>query len=401
MRSVRSKTTSWMRLCGETWIVYQIDRPSGVSAWCDSSTLRLTGRRSGFASAASRRRAASMSMLAISSNLNSDSMTGRQRVEAALAMGVADRPPIGAWGHTYREEWSASDLAAVTVERARRFGWDFVKFQPRASTFAEAFGSVYHPSGHRMRAPIMIQPAVPNLGSWTSVSLSRPEVFDEQVESLGMVVRELGPDVPVIQTVFSPITVGGYLVGKSQSRVVRELRKHPEVVGPALEKIAGGLVDFSRRSVEAGAAGIFYAISGYAGRNVMPEDVYRDLVLPDDQAVLRALPAGAWFNVVHLCGSNLNFGLARDLPSHAVSWSIHNQGNPSLAEGREIAGRAVMGGLSQRSTLVYGPAAKIKAEAERAMRETGGRGVLLAPGCSVPPRVRDANLEAVMLSVAA
>jgi uroporphyrinogen decarboxylase len=328
-------------------------------------------------------------------------MTGRQRVEAALAMGVADRSPIGAWGHTYREEWSASDLAVVTVERARRFGWDFVKFQPRASTFAEAFGSVYQPSGHSMRAPIMIQPAVPDLESWSSVSLSRPEVFDEQVESLGMVVRELGPDVPVIQTVFSPITVGGYLVGKSQSRVVRELRKHPEVVGPALEKIAGGLVDFSRRSIAAGAAGIFYAVSGYAGRGVMKEEVYRELVLPHDRAVLGALSSGAWFNVLHLCGSNLNFGLARDLPAQAVSWSIHNQGNPSLSEGRSIADRAVMGGLSQRSTLVYGPVSRIVDEVRAAIEDTGGSGLLIAPGCSVPPRVREANLAAMMTAVAA
>lgn len=310
-------------------------------------------------------------------------------------MGVSDRPPAGAWGHTYREEWVPTELAAVTVERARRFGWDFVKFQPRASCFAEAFGSTYHPSGHKLRGPILLRAAVPDLESWKTVSLVGPKALDDQVEAIGIVARELGPDVPVIQTVFSPITVGGYLVGKSQSRVVRELRKHPELVGPALEKIAYALIDFSRRSVEAGAAGIFYAISGYAGRGVMPEDVYRDLVLPYDLAVLDALPARAWFNVLHLCGSNLNFGLARDLPTQVVSWSIHNQGNPSLAEGREIAGRAVMGGLSQRATLVYGPPAKIRAEAERAVKETGGRGLLIAPGCSVPPRVRDANLEAM------
>jgi uroporphyrinogen decarboxylase len=316
-------------------------------------------------------------------------------------MGVADRPPVGAWGHTYKEEWSASDLAEITVERARKFGWDFVKFQPRASTFAEAFGSVYQPSGHRMRAPIMIEPAVPDLDSWSRVAVRAPEVFDQQVESIGMVARELGRGVPVIQTVFNPITVGGYLVGKSQSRVVRELRAHPEIVGPALQRIAAGLVDFSRRSVEAGAAGIFYAISGYAGRGVMKEDAYRDLVLPYDVAVLNELPKEAWFTVLHMCGSNLNFALARDLPTHAVSWSIHNQGNPSLAEGREIAGRAVMGGLSQRSSLIYGPESKIEEEVRAAIEDTGGRGLLIAPGCSVPPRVRDANLKAVMSAVAA
>jgi uroporphyrinogen decarboxylase len=316
-------------------------------------------------------------------------------------MGVADRPPVGAWGHTYREEWSPRALAAVTVERARRFGWDFVKFQPRASCFAEAFGSLYEPSGHSMRAPILIKPAVPDLESWSSVQEVNPKALDDQVESIGIVARELGPDIPVIQTVFSPITVGGYLVGKSQSRIVRELRKHPDIVGPALDRIAAGLLDFSRRSIDAGAAGIFYAVSGYAGRNVMREDIYRDLVLPHDLAVLQALPPEAWFNVLHLCGSNLNFALARDLPSHVVSWSIHNQGNASLAEGREIAGRAVMGGLSQRATLVYGPPAKIEDEARRAIEETSRRGLLLAPGCSVPPRVREANLVAMLSGVAA
>jgi uroporphyrinogen decarboxylase len=328
-------------------------------------------------------------------------MTSRERVEAALGMGMADRPPVGAWGHTFREEWSPEALAAITVERARRFGWDFVKFQPRASCFAEAFGSTYHPSGHRLRAPILIQAAVQDLGSWASVKLVNRKTLDDQVESIGMVVRELGPDVPVLQTVFSPITVGGYLVGKSQSRIVREVRKHPEIVGPALDRIAEGLLDFSRRSVEAGAAGIFYAISGYAGRKVMPEDVYRDLVLPYDLAVLKALPREAWFNVLHLCGSNLNFGLARDLPAQAVSWSVHNQGNPSLADGREIAGRAVMGGLSQRATLVYGPPPRIAEEARQAVEQTGGRGLLLAPGCSVSPRVRETNLAAMVTGVAA
>ena len=32
MRSPRSKIASWIRLWGETWIVYQTDRPSGVTA---------------------------------------------------------------------------------------------------------------------------------------------------------------------------------------------------------------------------------------------------------------------------------------------------------------------------------------------------------------------------------
>jgi len=333
--------------------------------------------------------------------LKLETVDGKSRVEAALAMGVADRPPVGAWGHTYREEWSPEDLASITVDRARKFGWDFVKFQPRASSFAEAFGSVYKPAGHRLKGPVLVKAAVEELEDWKKVALVNPKALRDQVDSIGMVARELGEGVPVIQTVFSPITVGGYLVGKSKSRVVRELRKHPELVRPALDRIAEALVDFSRSSVEAGAAGIFYAISGYASKDAMAESVYRELLLPYDVSVLRRLPAEAWFNVVHLCGSNLNFGLAREMPAQAISWSVHNQGNPSLAEGREIGRRPVMGGLGQRASLLYGPPAEVEAEARRAVEETGGSGLLLAPGCSVPTRARDANLAAMVTAIAA
>jgi uroporphyrinogen decarboxylase len=117
--------------------------------------------------------------------------------------------------------------------------------------------------------------------------------------------------------------------------------------------------------------------------------------------VLSRLPAEAWFNVVHLCGSNLNFELAREMPAQVVSWSIHNQGNPSLAEGRKLSGRAVMGGLGQRASLLYGPPPEVEAEARRAVAETGGRGLLLAPGCSVPTRAKDINLAAIVSALAA
>jgi uroporphyrinogen decarboxylase len=326
----------------------------------------------------------------------------RARVEAALAGGDVDRPPAGAWGHRYRDEWTPQKLAQVTIDRATRFGWDFVKFQPRATFFAEAFGAAYRPAGHALRAPVIDQPPVKTLEDWKDLRLVNQDVLDEQARTLGVVVQGLGDRVPVLQTVFSPLSVASYLVGRENRRLVREMRNHPDVVLPALERIADVLIDFSRRSVAAGAAGIFYAISGFATPDSMPVAVYDELALPIDRRILEALPAEAWFNVLHLCGSHINMEVGRNLPVQAVSYSIHNQGNPTLGAARRVSGKAVMGGLEQRRVLVGGPPEAILGQVREAMAATGGgRGLLVAPGCSVPPQAPDVNLRTMMEAVAA
>jgi len=325
----------------------------------------------------------------------------RARVEATLVGGNVDRPAAGAWGHRYRDEWSPERLAQVTVERARRFEWDFVKFQPRATFFAEAFGAQYRPAGHSLRAPVTDEPRIKALEDWQGLVLVNPQVMDDQVRALELVVEGLGDRVPVLQTVFSPLSVASYLVGRENRKLVREMRENPEVVLPALDRIADALIDFSRKSVAAGAAGIFYAISGFATPDAMPAVVYDALVFPTDLRIVEALPAAAWFNVVHLCGSRVNMDVARRLPVQALSYSIHNKGNPPLGEARRLAGKAVMGGLEQRGVLVGGPPDAIQAQVQDAIASTGGRGLLLAPGCSVPPRAPEVNLRTMMQAAAA
>lgn len=325
--------------------------------------------------------------------------TSRQRVEAALRLDVADRPPAGAWGHAYDLEWDPARLAEFTVDRARRLAWDFVKFQPRATCFSEAFGARWKASNHRLRGPRLEAPAIEGgPDAWVGLAgdADAPALQD-QVDSIGRVCAELGPDVPVIQTVFSPLTVAGYLVGKDPARAARDLKRHPELVRPALGVIADVLAVFASRSVRAGAAGVFFAISGYASADRMPEEVYRRDVLPYDLQVLEALPEAAWFNVVHLCGGRIYTSIGADLPVQAISWSISNRGNPGLREVQDRHRRAVMGGVRQRTTMVSGTAAEIRKEAQAAVGETdGGRGLLIAPGCSVPPRVSLQNLKAMM-----
>jgi len=61
----------------------------------------------------------------------------------------------------------------------------------------------------------------------------------------------------------------------------------------------------------------------------------------------------------------------------------------------------VMGGVSVKTTLPDGTPEEVAAEVSRALDQTGRRRVLIAPGCSVPPRTPRANLEAAAAAVRA
>ena len=86
------------------------------------------------------------------------------------------------------------------------------------------------------------------------------------------------------------------------------------------------------------------------------------------------------------------------LPVHAINW--HDRLTPPTlgAARRRFAGAAV-GGLSEWETLRRGPVRAIADEVDDAVRQTGGGGVIVAPGCVLPLDVPEAHLDAVVDAV--
>jgi uroporphyrinogen decarboxylase len=322
--------------------------------------------------------------------------TGRERVAAALGLDRADRAPVGAWGHTYQSEWSVRELSAATVGLARRCNLDFVKLQVRATSFAEAFGAVWRFSGSASAPPVMEQPGGQDAEAWRRIAGSEPErgVLAQQVEVLADVTRELGPDTPCIQTVFSPGMVAWFLAGSDLRVLSALLREEPELMATGLARITELLDWFVRQSLAAGAAGLFYAINPLAGTNAMAPEDYERVMLPFDRSTLAGAD-GAWFNMLHLCGPKVNTALIEALHPHCVNWSIHDAGNPGLADVRDRFRVAVAGGLHREHPIRTGTVEQVRREAEGAMRQTLGRGHLLTPGCSVSPwpEAREDNIR--------
>ena len=59
------------------------------------------------------------------------------------------------------------------------------------------------------------------------------------------------------------------------------------------------------------------------------------------------------------------------------------------------SGKAVMGGISEKTILKTGEPEQVREEVARAIEMTGGTHFLLAPGCSIPPETPAKNLQAI------
>ena len=327
-------------------------------------------------------------------------MTSRERVWAALAGGGLDRPPVSFWGHVYHRENSAAELTTATLEAWERHRWDWVKLNPRKHYHVEPWGVRYRYPGVPDAKPRLEAWPVHAPGDWARVT-PRPSdagALGEQLEAVRAVRAALPADVPLIETVFTPLAVLGEMV-ETPEELRAHLDSHPDLVRGALEAVTATFVPFVREVLRAGADGIYLATVDWATADLLTPALHREWSRPWDRRVLEAA-AGAPFNVLHVCGRrNLLFEVA-DYPVAAFSWAATDPTNPTLAEGLARLGAAVMGGISQAGALLTGDAAAVRAEVEAALRATGGRRWLVAPGCSIRPDTPPANLAAVRDAVA-
>jgi len=335
----------------------------------------------------------------------------RTRVEAALSGRPVDRIPVSAWAHLIPAEKKTSDLAAATLKWYRDFDWDWIKVNPRATVFAEGFGArfdlnTYYGVLPRLTAPTRpftlddLKPADPSTGSWA-----------EHVDLLAELKKGLG-GAPFVQTVFSPASALGFLVGRptatTQQGVADNhaatlldlIRTQPKAAHQALDLITTGLEKLARASVDAGADGLFFAITKLAREGALTPGEFEEFGKPYDLRVLKAV-SEAKFHVLHLCGSRVHWKQALDYPVAALNWASVGQNNPSLTEARKTSGLALIGGVDEVRLIQTGTPAEVEAAAKRALSEGGPTKFLLAPGCCVEPDAPVENLKALRRAVGA
>ena len=321
-------------------------------------------------------------------------MTAAERVQAALRGDDLDHPPISLWRHFPEEDQSAQDLAASTLRWQAMLDLDFIKLMPPGDYATIDWGATSEfrgaPGGTRETTHYPIQ----SPEDWLNIKpVSASKGFNAHVVDACRLVREgVGPDVPVLQTIFSPLTIGNKL---SNGLVIDHVRSHPENVHQALDAIRDVTVALTKASLEAGADGVFFA-SQCATSELVSREEYDEFGVAYDAPVLAAAgEAGSIFTLIHIHGENTFFDVMAGYDGHALNWHDRRVGPPISEVLQEYSERAAVAGIDEKAIATM-TAEQVAEQVRDARAQAGDRRLLIGPGCVALVATPEENLRAAV-----
>jgi uroporphyrinogen decarboxylase len=208
----------------------------------------------------------------------------------------------------------------------------------------------------------------------------------------------LGPDVPMLMTVFTPMSIAADLAGGPQD-LAALIAQDPPLVHVGLRTITDTFTDFAARCIAAGADGLFLATTHVATwANFTPEQ-YKEFGRPYDLEVLAAARA-APLNLLHVCKAQAFVRELADYPVALLNWDTAEPSNPGLTDMIGLAGgKALVGGLNRRLFVEPRGKESLLRQAQAAREAMAGRPFVLGSTCTIDTKADPEAVRAVRESV--
>lgn len=312
-----------------------------------------------------------------------EKMTKIERVAAAVSGEKPDCVPYSFWTHLPGIDLDPLLLAEKTYEFYKEYDIDVIKTMNNGMYAVEDFGCTVDYSEIQKGGTAKI----------TSTPVNDPEDWEKidvcdidkgslhrELYSLELLLERLnadGEDVPVLFTVFSPLTIADKLSAKKMLSHIEE--GHGDKVKAALENIARTTGALAERAIELGAAGVFFA-SQMSNYNVVSADMYKEYGAPYDKQVLACCECG-WMNTLHAHGADIIFEVLKDYPVQVFNWHAW-ESLPSVAAVHALTGKCLMGGMN-RMDITRGDRNAVTEQIFQCCSLMGGRNIILTPGCVI------------------
>ena len=317
-----------------------------------------------------------------------------ERIDSAIAGRATDQVPMALWKHFPVEDQDPMRLAALTVEWQRRWDSDLVKFMPSGTYSVEDWGAKSEFQGAGNGARAVVVPGVSKPEDWLRLRRLDPAkgVLGAQNSALRAAAKELGGSVPILQTLFSPLTTARKLAG--DAALFDHIRNHRDALHAGLRTITDTTIDFAVAALEAGAHGFFLATQ-CANTDILSVPEYREFGMRYDLEVLAAVKDRARYRMLHAHGFDVMFDLLASYPVEMMNW--HDRLTPPpLDEAQKRFKGAVVGGIAELDLLVTGTPEEVRAQVHDAIERTQGRRFVVGPGCVAGIHAPEANFRAVL-----
>lgn len=310
-----------------------------------------------------------------------------------------DRVPISLWRHFYEKESTAEGLAEVMISFQKRYDWDFMKVNPRASYHIEGWGAKVEFNCGPLKKTDVVEYPVKKAGDWKDFNALKfsKKALEEQLKAVALIKKTFKDELFLAQTIFTPLSIAGDLVSEEKD-FVQALRQDPRIIHSSLEIITAIFSDFAVECLNAGADGIFFATTEWATKDLLTEKEYLEFGKPYDLELLKKIES-AEFNILHVCKSNNMLPLLVDYPVGVVNWNATDPTNLNLQEGAKLLNKVVLGAIDNENLLLKGKPDEVSKEIKKIIEHNQEISFMLGPGCTISPQTPEENLEAARRAV--
>lgn len=290
------------------------------------------------------------------------------------------------WKHHPLADQSAKTLVAATLAFQRATGGRLIKLTPAGDYQAAGRGGHAQWCGDPLGRRTILIRAINSPESWLNLADTLTSMERDMVAAARSLRQALPADIPLLATVFPPLTQALMLAGPGP--LLAHLESAPDAVLAGLARLTVSTRLLIAAYQEAGVNGIYLAVQ-HLSEAILPRRLYRRFGRDSDTCVMMAC-GGFEGNILHIHGVGIHFD---GLPSTGP-WLIHYElgaNTPSPADYLAVCRFPAVIGLPFE---VWGHPDKLKTTIRSYLADFGQHTALLTGPCVVPLAIPDAHIAA-------
>lgn len=320
-------------------------------------------------------------------------MSKIEKIKKVLNGELTEDIPFSFWTHFPDIDRIPELIAEETYQFYKRFDLDFIKTMNNGMYATEDYGcKIDYSKIENGGVAEIISTPIESYTDWKklkTLDLQDAPALQRELTYLRLLLERVQGEVPVVITVFSPLTIADKISGGKILESITEEEKGGQLFKSALEKISKITAEFVAEAISIGADGIYFA-SQVSTFERLSAQQYLEYGRPYDLKVLEKAQ-NAWFNTVHLHGNKIMFDVVKDYPVQAINWHI-GESYPTPREGQIYSQKVIMGGIN-RWDVTASNFNELHHQIYRTIFGTQGKGLILAPVCVIPKPYDDGIID--------